>query len=127
MRLLIPARKHLAWLTAIAAALMAILVLGFIYRRFLLSGLDLIAQGTGSRKTALLAVLGLLLVIGWLLVWLLFPLIVYLGLRDLRRRTTDLDQTTRACLDQLARLTAARDPTPSSTEKKHTEPGLNRS
>src|SRR5579885_3349667 len=97
-------RKQQVWLIASAVVLLALLIVAVVYRRFLFSAWDIIAQGTGGRTTAALCVLGALLVLLWLLVWVLFPLIVYLSLRDLRRRTAALDETTRACVNQLARL-----------------------
>jgi hypothetical protein len=101
-------RKRAVWLTVAALLVLVLLVLGYFYRRFLLSGLDLVAEATGSRMTAALSLaLGLLALI-WLLVWMLFPIFVYFGLRDLRRRTAELDRTTKLCAQHLARAAADR-------------------
>ncbi len=94
--------KRAVWI-ATAAVLAVLIVLGFLYRRFLLSGLDLVAEGTGSRTSAALCLALAFLVLAWLLVWLLFPLFVYFGLRDLRRRTAELDRTMKLCAQHLAR------------------------
>ncbi len=99
-----PRRKLAIWLT-VGVVVVGLFVLVCIYRRFLLSGLDLIAEGTGSRLTALGALALGFLVLVWLIFWMLFPVFVFLGLRDLRRRTSELDRTTRLCARQLAILT----------------------
>jgi hypothetical protein len=98
-----------AVLIALAVLVAAMLLLVFLYRRFLLSGLDLVGEATGGRTSAALCLLLGLLVLIWLLVWLLFPLFVYLGMRDLRRRTAELDQTMKLCAQHLTRI-AARTP-----------------
>lgn len=107
--------KRTVWI-ATAAALVVLLVLGFFYRHFILSGLDLVAVGTGGRTSAALCLVLALLVLAWLLVWLLFPLFVYLGLRDLRRRTAELDRTMKLCARHLERTTA--DPPATRAEDK---------
>jgi hypothetical protein len=96
-------KRWVVGLIVVAAVLVSILVLGLVYRRFLLSGLDIIAEGTGSRTSAL-AVLALLMVaLALLAVWLSFPFFVYFGLRDLRRRTARLEEATALCARHLAR------------------------
>jgi|SRR5579864_8984178 len=92
--------KRRIWITA-AAILAVLIVVGIFYRRFLLSGLDLVAEATGSRTSAALCLALALLVLVWLLVWLLFPVFVYFGLRDLRRRTAELDRTMKLCVPRL--------------------------
>ena len=92
--------KRAVWI-AIAGVLAVLLVLGFIYRHYLLSGLDLVAEATGSRTSAALCLALALLALVWLLVWLLFPIFVYFGLRDLRRRTAELDRTMKLCAQHL--------------------------
>jgi len=56
-------------------------------------------------SAALCLLLGLLALV-WLFVWLLFPLFVYLGMRDLRRRAVELDRTMKLCAQHLARIAA---------------------
>jgi hypothetical protein len=96
----------LTWVIGLGIVLLGLAVAGYIYRGHVLSALDIIADETGGRTMAALAVLGALLLLIWLLVWLLFPLMVIWGLRDLRRRTAELEQTSRLCVRHLAQLTA---------------------
>ena len=91
---------------ALAAFAAVMLLLVFFYRRFLLSGLGLVAEATGGRTSAALCLLLGLLALVWLLVWLLFPLFVYLGMRDLRQRTVELDRTMKLCAQHLTRIAA---------------------
>jgi len=99
-------RGRAIWLVLAAVGVLALLVLGILYRRHLLSGVDLVAEVTGGRMSALLSLALGLLVLAWIFVWLLFPIFVYFGLRDLRRRTADLERTTELCARHLAQLTA---------------------
>ena len=97
------------WGAVSGLVLLALLIAGYIYRGHVLSALDFVGGVTGGRTTAALTFLGALLILVWLLFWLLFPFAVYFGLRDLRRRTAELDETTRLCVRHLAQLTADRD------------------
>lgn len=101
-------RKRAVWLAIVAVAVLSLVVLAYLYRRFLLSGLDLVAEATGSRKTAAVCLALAVVALLWLLVWMLFPIFVYFGLKDLRRRTAELDRTTKLCAQHLARVTADR-------------------
>lgn len=92
------------WLVLSALVLLTMALLAWIFRPFLLSGLDLIAEATGSRASALAVTAVGLLALIWIFIWMLFPIFVYFGLRDLRRRTAALDATTRMCARYLARL-----------------------
>ena len=96
--------KRLSW-GGIAALLLLLLllVLGCIYRHHLVAGLDLVGEATGGRTSAALCVALAVLVLVGLIIWMLFPLFVYLGLRDLSRRTAELDQTMKLCAQHLAR------------------------
>lgn len=104
-RLLNSPRKRAVWLTFAALLVLLVLALVFFYRRFLLSGLDLVAEATGGRLTAALCLALGLLALALLFVWMLFPVFVYFGLKDLRRRTTELDRTMKLCARHLARTT----------------------
>jgi hypothetical protein len=97
------------WGAVTGIALLALVITGYIYRGHVLSALDFVGDVTGGRTTAALTFLGALLILVWLVFWLLFPFAVYFGLRDLRRRTAELDETTRLCVRHLAQLTAERD------------------
>lgn len=102
-------RKRAVWLSIAVVVVLLLVVFGYAYRRFLLSGLDIVAEATGGRKSALLSLALALLALAWILVWMLLPFLVYFGLRDLRRRTAELDRTTRLCAHHLARASAERD------------------
>ena len=97
--------KRAVWI-ATAALSAGLLVLGFCYRHFLLSGLDLVAEATGGRTSAALCLALALLALVWLSVWLLFPIFVYFGLRDLRRRTAELDRTMKLYAQRSTQTTA---------------------
>lgn len=97
------------WGAVTGIILLALVITGYIYRGHVLSALDFVGDVTGGRTTAALTFLGALLILVWLVFWLLFPFAVYFGLRDLRRRTAELDETTRLCVRHLAQLTAERD------------------
>jgi hypothetical protein len=99
-------RKRKVWLTIATVAVLSLVVLGCFYRRFLLSGLDLVAEATGGRISAALALALGLLALVWVFVWMAFPIFVYFGLRDLRRRTAQLDRTTTLCARNLSRIAA---------------------
>jgi hypothetical protein len=103
-------KKPVFWLGAGSLTLLILALLAYRYRGHILSGLDLIAEGTGSRTTALWSLLGVMLVLVVLFAWMLFPIIVFLGFWELRRRTAELDRTTRLCASQLAELAAEHDP-----------------
>lgn len=116
-------RKRTIWLVLAAMALLALGIFAWFDRRFLLSGLDIVAEATGSRTTALLALAFGFLALVWVLVWMLFPIFVYLGLRDLRRRTAALDLNTRLCASHLARLAEERHGSRSSPSSEPQPPG----
>lgn len=115
-------RKRAVWLTVVALLVLVLLVCGYLYRRFLLSGLDLVAEATGSRLTAVLCLALGLIAFLWLFVWMLFPIFVYVGLKDLRRRTAELGMTTTLCAQHLAQATADREAAKNDETSKHQEP-----
>jgi hypothetical protein len=96
-------RKNASW---IALAVVAVLLL--VYRRFLLSGLDLVAEATGSRWTALLSLTLGLLALSSVLAWMFLPVFIYFGLRDLRRHAAELERATNLCAHHLSQLAADR-------------------
>ena len=94
--------------TAIWLALATFAVLLLVYRRFLLSGLDLVAEATGNRWTAVLSLaLGLLALIS-VLAWMFLPFFIYFGLRDLRRHAAELQRATNLCALHLSQLAVDR-------------------
>jgi hypothetical protein len=92
-------RKNAIWL-----ALAAVAVLLLVYRRFLLSGLDLVAEATGNRWTAVLSLALGLLVLSSVLAWMCLPIVIYFGLRDLRRHAAELERATNLCARHLSQL-----------------------
>jgi hypothetical protein len=96
--------KRTLWLVVAGIAIIVLGTLGYIYRTRVRLGLDVLVDETGSRTMAVLCVVLSLLVLCCLLLWMVFPLLVYLGLKDLRRRTSELDETTRACARHLAAM-----------------------
>lgn len=92
------------WIGLAAAVVICLGALGYFYRAQLASGFDLVVEETGS-ATAAAVCLGIgLVALVWMLIWMLFPIVVYLALKDLRRRTSELDESTRICARHLARL-----------------------
>jgi hypothetical protein len=96
-------RKNAIWL-----ALAVVSVLLLVYRRFLLSGLDLVAEATGNRWTAVLSLALGLLVLSSVLAWMFLPIFIYFGLRDLRRHAAELERATNLCARHLSQLAADR-------------------
>jgi len=92
--------------SAIWLAIAAVAVLLFVYRRFLLSGVDLVAEATGSRWTAVLSLALGLLVLTSVLAWMFLPIFIYFGLRDLRRHAAELERATNLCARHLSQLAA---------------------
>lgn len=81
-----------------------LVILGFVYRGQLLTALDLADDVTGSRPLTIVCLAFCLFMIVCLIFWMLLPIILYLGLRDLNRRAANLDQSMRLCADYLAQL-----------------------
>jgi hypothetical protein len=104
--------RRMIWVITLLSVLVLV-VLGYVYRRFLLSGLDLVAEGTGGRSTAILCLALGLVALTLIAIWLLLPIFLFFGFRDLRRRTAELDRTTRLCARHLAQL-AANDQAPAT-------------
>src|ERR1700690_1893664 len=88
-------KTRAVWLAVVGLVASVVLAVGYHYRHFLLSGFDLAAEDTGRRMTALLCLALVLLALAWMFVWMLFPIFVYFGMKDLRRRTAELDRTTK--------------------------------
>ena len=64
-------------------------VLAYFYRGHLLSAYHWIVEGTGSNTAAVLTLALALIVLFLIILWLLFPLIVCLGIASLRRHTLE--------------------------------------
>ena len=96
----------------LAVAILAVLTLGFLsywFRGHLTSGFGFVAEATGGRTAAALSLALILFILVCAFFWMIFPIVVYFGLKDLRRRTAELDQTSRLCVHHLAQLTANQD------------------
>ena len=100
-------RRFCTWKSGVWLALgIVALVLLVVYRRFLFSGLDLVAEATGGRWTALLSLVLGVLVLAALLAWLFLPFFILFSLRELRRTTAELERGTNLCARHLAQLAA---------------------
>ena len=97
------------WLSIMTLAILAAGGVGYWYRLRFLSGFDLLVEITGSSTVAALSLAGGLLVLLWMVVWLAFPIMMYVALKDLRGRTAELEETSRLCARHLARLSGNRD------------------
>lgn len=96
----------------IAVTLIAIAALGalaYVYRERLNLGLTFLIDETGSKTAAAAFVVLALFAVVCLVLWMVFPFLVFVGLKDLRRRTSDLDQSTKLCAQHLAELARNRE------------------
>jgi len=101
--------KRTFWILAAAAAIIAVGVVGYVYRSRIKLGLGVMVDETGSRTMAAVCVVLGLFALFCLLLWMLFPILFYFGLKDLRGRTSELNETTKVCACHLARLAEERD------------------
>lgn len=60
------------------------------YRGHLFSAFGWITEATGSKSYAALAILLTLFILVCAIFWLILPILLYLGLRDLRQRAAEL-------------------------------------
>ncbi len=100
--------RKVAWLVVSAIVLLTLFILACVYRRHLLNGFDLLAGETGGRMIAALILALALFVLVCGVAWMLFPIFVYLGLRNVRRQLAELDDTAKSCARQLSQLTTDR-------------------
>ena len=98
------------WKVRLIVAGLVLLALGlaaYSFRGHLTSAFGFITEATGSKTNAVLSLVVALCVlvclVTCLFAWLVFPIIVFFGLKDLRRRTAELDRTTRLLADLVAR------------------------
>jgi hypothetical protein len=68
------------------------------------SGFETVVTETGGKKAAWICLSASLIGSISLLLWMFFPIALYLALKDLRRRTSGLEEAHRACARHLARL-----------------------
>jgi hypothetical protein len=102
----LPEQKWVVRGMVVIVLLLGIGALGYVFRGHVLSGLDLVAEATGGRGIALGVIVVSLIALACAFLWMLFPLILYLGLRDLRHRTTELNETIKGCVGHLAAVKA---------------------
>jgi hypothetical protein len=102
------------WLGIGLVLVMAAGVSGYIYRSRLRVGFDFLVDETGGNTAAVLSLMIALLALVWVALWFLFPILMYIGLKDLRRRASELEETTKLCARHLARLSGDRQSPPQS-------------
>ena len=102
---------------------LSLAVLLYRYRGHLFFALDLADEATGSRAITVLGLALVLLVLACVVLWMVFPLIVYLRLKDLSRRTAALDQTMRLCAHHLTQLTTDRNTPTTNPAPEEKSPG----
>lgn len=113
------------WIGAGVLAVIGLASLVYFNHALLRWGYDRLAEEMGSHTAAVACLAAALLAALWLVCWMLFPLVVFIGLRDLRRRTLELEETTKLCARHLARLTSRaerRDGSPGSIARSVVQP-----
>ena len=101
--------KQMICLALALLAVLTLIFLGYWFRGHISSGFGFVAEATGGRTAAVLSLVLILFILVCAFFWMILPIIVFFGLRDLRRRTAELDQTSRLCVRHLAQLTANQD------------------
>jgi hypothetical protein len=87
-------RKHWKiWLSASLVGLLIFVYLGYRYRGHVSSAFGWISEETGGDTMAVLVIVLALVGLVYAFFCLIFPIIVYFGLRDLRRRTAEIEKT----------------------------------
>ena len=99
-------RLTIIWVIVAGLAALTLAILGYRFRGHLSSAFGLLAEETGGKTVAALSLVGALFILVCAFFWMIFPILVFLGLRDLRHRTARLHETTELCVQQLAQLTA---------------------
>lgn len=94
------------WIGVGALVVIGLASLAYFNRALLRWGYDLLVEETGSHTAALGALAAGCVALLWLALWILFPVVVFAGFLQLRRRTVELEETTRLCARHLAQLTA---------------------
>jgi hypothetical protein len=88
---------------------LALAALGYRFRGHVSSAFGSLAEAVGGKMFAALSLALALFLVVCLVFWMIFPILVYFGLRDLRRHTARLHETAQRSLQHLAQLTAQRD------------------
>ncbi len=93
-------RIRTLWLATLGVAVLAVTALMWVYRGHVLSGFHWTVEATGSNTAAVVSLALALVALVVLLLWMLLPLIVILGIWNLRRRTlTAVQSGTRSDCD----------------------------
>jgi hypothetical protein len=111
-------RRRRVWSIVAGLALLTLVFFSYWYRSYLFSGFGLVVEATGGRTLAVLSLALALFVLVCFFFWMIFPMLVYFGLRDIRRRTAKLDQTTRLCLRHIAQIPPQQEVPTSEPEPK---------
>jgi hypothetical protein len=91
------------WLSAFAFGILVLAYLGYRYRGHVSSAFGWISEETGGKTMAVLTIALTLCAVVYALFCLILPIIVYFGLRDLRRRTAHLEETMQTFVRLLGR------------------------
>jgi len=87
-------RKHWKiWLSAFLCGLLIVVCLGYRYRGHVSAAFGWISDETGGITMAVLVILLTLVGLIYAVFCLILPILVYCGLRDLRRRTAEIEKT----------------------------------
>jgi hypothetical protein len=114
-------KRWVFWLIITVVVALSLGTLGYFYRGRVFASLELVDEATGNRTLTLLSVALAVVLLICVALWMVLPVIVYCGLKDLNRRATALDQTMRLCLHQFAPPTSNREaPPPDSKPKEPT-------
>ena len=96
--------KRTLWMVVPTIVIAAVAALAYVYRSRIELGLGLLVDETGSRTMAAVCLVLGLFALCCLLVWMVFPILFYVGLKDLRHRTSEMNETTKVCANHLARM-----------------------
>jgi hypothetical protein len=118
-------RNRVICLVVAILAVLTLSFLGYWFRGHLSSGFGFVADATGGKTTAALSLALILFILVCAFFWMIFPIVVYFGLKDLRRRTAELDQTSRLCVRHLAQLAVNQEVSkPKTTPEQKLEYGV---
>jgi hypothetical protein len=104
-----PGRNWRIWAIVGGVIALTLAWLGYRFRGHLSSAFGSLADATGGKTIAVLCLALAVFVLVCIFFWMVFPILIYFGLKDLRRRTARLDQTTQVFVQQLAQLSTQQD------------------
>src|SRR5262245_37103930 len=106
---MIASRRYNGWKALLIIFFIALVVLGYLayrYRGHLFSAFGWITDETGGKTPAVLSIALALGMLVCFVFWMIFPILVYFGLKDLRRRTAELNETAQTCARLLSQVSA---------------------